>query len=183
MLHYNQTDGKGGLGGVSVGVAVAAALGATLAAGGVAIVVLCARRRRATPPHKHPPGDMLELSDGGRRYVVAYTIKPSPDLKTPDPQPDILNAPGNMLYIWKRNPLKICIAHIMFKALSSTILSIWQAHCEPNGFLLIQSSYIVILCFVYSFEQCFWRKCIGHTNAIKITLQNHIPISKLNMTQ
>lgn len=82
------------MGGVSFGLAVAAALGATLAAVGVAVAALCARRRRATPPHKHPPGDMLELSDGGRRYVVAYTIKPSPDLKTPDPQPDILNAPG-----------------------------------------------------------------------------------------
>ncbi|CAH0594175.1 unnamed protein product [Chrysodeixis includens] len=88
-----RTDGKGAMGGVSVGVAVAAALGATLAAGGVAVAALCARRRRAAPPHKHPPGDMLELSDGGRRYVVAYTIKPSPELKTPDPQPDILNAP------------------------------------------------------------------------------------------
>ncbi|PZC75507.1 hypothetical protein B5X24_HaOG206048 [Helicoverpa armigera] len=88
-----RTDGKGAMSSVSVGVAVAAALGATLAAGGVALAALCARRRRAAPPHKHPPGDMLELSDGGRRYVVAYTIKPSPDLKTPDPQPDILNAP------------------------------------------------------------------------------------------
>lgn len=87
------------MGGISIGVAVAAALGATLAAGGVALAALCARRRRASPPHKHPPGDMLELSDGGRRYVVAYTIKPSPDLKTPDPQPDILNAPGN-IYIY-----------------------------------------------------------------------------------
>ncbi|KAF9823861.1 hypothetical protein SFRURICE_013398, partial [Spodoptera frugiperda] len=90
-----RTDGKGAMSGVSVGVAVAAALGATLAAGGLAIAALCARRRRAAPPHKHPPGDMLELSDGGRRYVVAYTIKPSPDLKTPDPQPDILNAPDS----------------------------------------------------------------------------------------
>lgn len=88
-----RTDGKGAMGGMSMGLAVAAALGAILAAGGVALAALCARRRRATPPHKHPPGDMLELSDGGRRYVVAYTIKPSPELKTPDPQPDILNAP------------------------------------------------------------------------------------------
>ncbi|CAB3246046.1 unnamed protein product [Arctia plantaginis] len=90
-----RTDGKSAMGGVSFGLAVAAALGATLAAVGVAVAALCARRRRATPPHKHPPGDMLELSDGGRRYVVAYTIKPSPDLKTPEPQPDILNAPDS----------------------------------------------------------------------------------------
>ncbi|XP_028164652.1 hemicentin-1-like, partial [Ostrinia furnacalis] len=88
-----RTDGKGAIGGITLGVVVAAILGAVLAAGGIALAALCARRRRSQPPHKHPPGDMLELSDGGRRYVVAYTIKPSPDLKTPDPQPDILNAP------------------------------------------------------------------------------------------
>ncbi|KAL0819742.1 hypothetical protein ABMA28_007790, partial [Loxostege sticticalis] len=88
-----RTDGKGAIGGITLGVVVAAILGAVLAAGGIAMAALCARRRRSQPPHKHPPGDMLELSDGGRRYVVAYTIKPSPDLKTPDPQPDILNAP------------------------------------------------------------------------------------------
>ncbi|XP_049877452.1 hemicentin-1-like [Pectinophora gossypiella] len=88
-----RTDGKGSMGGVTLGVMVATALAATVAAGGIALAALCARRRRTQPPHKHPPGDMLELSDGGRRYVVAYTIKPSPDLKTPDPQPDILNAP------------------------------------------------------------------------------------------
>lgn len=89
-----QLDGKGSMGGVTLGVVVAAGLGAVLAAIGIAFAVLCARRRRSPPPHKHPPGDMLELSDGGRRYVVAYTIKPSPDSKTPDPQPDILNAQG-----------------------------------------------------------------------------------------
>lgn len=87
-------DGKNTMGGVTLGVLVAAALGAALAIGGIIFAALCARRRRARPPHKHPPGDMLELSDGGRRYVVAYTIKPSPELKTPEPQPDILNAPG-----------------------------------------------------------------------------------------
>ncbi|XP_013192090.2 hemicentin-1 [Amyelois transitella] len=90
-----RTDGKGAMGGITLGVVVAAALGVSLAIGGVAFAALCARRRRSQPPHKHPPGDMLELSDGGRRYVVAYTIKPSPDLKTPDPQPDILNAPDS----------------------------------------------------------------------------------------
>ncbi|KAL4719470.1 hypothetical protein ACJJTC_013138 [Scirpophaga incertulas] len=89
-----RTDGKSAIGNITLGIAVAAALGATLAAGGIASLALYARKRRAQPPNKHPPGDMLELSDGGRRYVVAYTIKPSPDLKTPDPQPDILNAPG-----------------------------------------------------------------------------------------
>ncbi|KAJ2938742.1 hypothetical protein O0L34_g3355 [Tuta absoluta] len=88
-----RTDGKGTMGGITLGVMVAAALAATVAAGGIAMAALCARRRRTQPPHKHPPGDMLELSDGVRRYVVAYTIKPSPELKTPDPQPDILNAP------------------------------------------------------------------------------------------
>ncbi|KAL4709843.1 hypothetical protein ACJJTC_000330 [Scirpophaga incertulas] len=88
-----RTDGKSAIGNITLGIAVAAALGATLAAGGIASLALYARKRRAQPPNKHPPGDMLELSDGGRRYVVAYTIKPSPDLKTPDPQPDILNAP------------------------------------------------------------------------------------------
>ncbi|CAG9789231.1 unnamed protein product [Diatraea saccharalis] len=87
-----RTD-KSAIGGMTLGVVVAAVLGLLLAAGGIVFVALCARKRRAQPPHKHPPGDMLELSDGGRRYVVAYTIKPSPDLKTPDPQPDILNAP------------------------------------------------------------------------------------------
>ncbi|KAG6463059.1 hypothetical protein O3G_MSEX013636 [Manduca sexta] len=89
-----RTDGKSTIGGLTLGVVVAATLGATLAAGGIiAFAALCAKRRRSQPPNKHPPGDMLELSDGGRRYVVAYTIKPSPELKTPDPQPDILNAP------------------------------------------------------------------------------------------
>ncbi|XP_028038629.1 neural cell adhesion molecule 1-like [Bombyx mandarina] len=88
-----RTDGKTTMGGVTLGILVAAALGATLALAGLAFGALCARRRRSQPPHKHPPRDMLELSDGGRRYVVAYTIKPSPDSKTPDPQPDILNAP------------------------------------------------------------------------------------------
>ncbi|XP_059053190.1 hemicentin-1-like [Achroia grisella] len=90
-----RTDGKGAMGGVTLGVMVAAVLGITIAIGGIAFTALCARRRRSQPPHKHPPGDMLELSDGGRRYVVAYTIKPSPDMKTPDPQPDILNAPDS----------------------------------------------------------------------------------------
>ncbi|XP_072929973.1 neural cell adhesion molecule 1-like [Epargyreus clarus] len=88
-----RTDGKSSMGGITLGVVVAAALGITLAAGGIGLAAICARRRRAHPPHKHPPGDMLELSDGCRRYVVAYTIKPSPDSKTPDPQPDILNPP------------------------------------------------------------------------------------------
>ncbi|XP_047537000.1 synaptogenesis protein syg-2-like [Vanessa atalanta] len=88
-----RTDGKSSIGGITLGVVVAAILGAALAIGGIAFAALCARRRRAHPPHKHPPGDMLELSDGCRRYVVAYTIKPSPEQKTPDPQPDILNAP------------------------------------------------------------------------------------------
>ncbi|XP_073950535.1 kin of IRRE-like protein 2 isoform X2 [Choristoneura fumiferana] len=88
-----RTDGKSAVGGVTLGVLVAAALGAAFAIGGITFAAVCARRRRARPPHKHPPGDMLELSDGGRRYVVAYTIKPSPELKTPEPQPDILNAP------------------------------------------------------------------------------------------
>lgn len=110
--------------GVSVGVAVAAALGATLAAGGLAIAALCARRRRAAPPHKHPPGDMLELSDGGRRYVVAYTIKPSPDLKTPDPQPDILNAPGNMLSKWTMN------SYIKIKVLVIGLLNMTVKTCN-----------------------------------------------------
>lgn len=82
------------MGGVTLGVVVAAALGAAVATGGIAFVALCARRKRGQQPHKHPPGDKLEVSDGGRRYVVAYTIKPSPESKTPDPQPDILNAPG-----------------------------------------------------------------------------------------
>ncbi|XP_013170499.1 PREDICTED: neural cell adhesion molecule 1-like [Papilio xuthus] len=86
------TDGKGTMGNITMGVVVAAALGATLAIGSIALGAVCSRRRRSHPPHKHPPGDMLELSDGGRRYVVAYTIKPS-EAKTPDPQPDILNAP------------------------------------------------------------------------------------------
>lgn len=81
------------MGNITMGVVVAAALGATLAIGSIALGAVCSRRRRSHPPHKHPPGDMLELSDGGRRYVVAYTIKPS-EAKTPDPQPDILNAPG-----------------------------------------------------------------------------------------
>ncbi|CAG9136310.1 unnamed protein product [Plutella xylostella] len=90
-----RTDGKGAMAGMTLGLVVAAALGAALATGGVALAALCARRRRARAPHKHPPGDMLELSDGGRRYVVAYTIKSSPELKTPDPQPDILNAPDS----------------------------------------------------------------------------------------
>lgn len=85
------------MGGVTLGVVVAAALAAILAAGGIALAAVCARRRRSQQPHKHPPGDMLELSDGGRRYVVAYTIKPSSELKTPDPQPDILNAPGELI--------------------------------------------------------------------------------------
>lgn len=88
------TEGKTTVGGVTLGVMVAIILAATVAAGGIALAALCARRRRSQPPHKHPPGDVLEFSDGGRRYVVAYTIKPSPELKTPDPQPDILNAPG-----------------------------------------------------------------------------------------
>ncbi|CAK1552237.1 unnamed protein product [Leptosia nina] len=88
-----RTDGKSSMGGATLGILVAAASGATLAAGGIALAALCARRKRSHPPHKHPPGDMLELSDGGRRYVVAYTIKPSPDSRTPEPQPDILNAP------------------------------------------------------------------------------------------
>ncbi|XP_041969072.1 nephrin-like [Aricia agestis] len=90
-----RTDGKNALGGVTLGVVVAAALGATLAVVGIALAAFCAHRRRAQPPHKHPPGDMLELSDDCRRYVVAYTIKPSPDSKTPEngPQPDILIAP------------------------------------------------------------------------------------------
>lgn len=83
------------MGGVTLGIVVAAILGSILATGGIAIAALCAKRRRNQQPHKHPPGDMLELSDGGRRYVVAYTIKPSQELKTPDPQPDILNAPGS----------------------------------------------------------------------------------------
>lgn len=87
--------------GMTLGLVVAAALGAALATGGVALAALCARRRRARAPHKHPPGDMLELSDGGRRYVVAYTIKSSPELKTPDPQPDILNAPGESLCCYR----------------------------------------------------------------------------------
>ncbi|KAI5643157.1 immunoglobulin domain-containing protein [Phthorimaea operculella] len=97
--HHSWRDGGCGAGsnrrrwGHSPSSPVAAALAATVAAGGIALAALCARRRRTQPPHKHPPGDMLELSDGGRRYVVAYTIKPSPELKTPDPQPDILNAP------------------------------------------------------------------------------------------
>ncbi|XP_063627872.1 neural cell adhesion molecule 1-like isoform X1 [Cydia splendana] len=94
-----RTDGKSAMGGITLGVVVAAALGAALAIGGIAFAALCARRRRARPPHKHPPGDMLELSDGGRRYVVAYTIKPSPELKTPEPQPDILNAPDNIFFL------------------------------------------------------------------------------------
>ncbi|VVC94376.1 unnamed protein product [Leptidea sinapis] len=80
------------------------ALGLALAAGGIALVALCARRKRAQPPNKHPPGDMLELSDGGRRYVVAYTIKSSPDSKTPEPQPDILNAPGE----WNKTGVMFC---------------------------------------------------------------------------
>ncbi|XP_050669556.1 hemicentin-1-like [Leptidea sinapis] len=88
-----RTDGKNTMAGATLGILVAAALGLALAAGGIALVALCARRKRAQPPNKHPPGDMLELSDGGRRYVVAYTIKSSPDSKTPEPQPDILNAP------------------------------------------------------------------------------------------
>ncbi|XP_045776193.1 hemicentin-1-like [Maniola jurtina] len=88
-----RTDGKTSMGGITLGVLVAVALGATLALGGIAFAALCARRKRSLPNHKHPPGDMLELSDGCRRYVVAYTIKPSPESKTPDPQPDILNAP------------------------------------------------------------------------------------------
>ncbi|XP_026315160.1 neural cell adhesion molecule 1-like [Hyposmocoma kahamanoa] len=88
-----RTDGKTSMGGVTLGVMVAIILAATVAAGGIALAALCARRRRSQPPHKHPPGDVLEFSDGGRRYVVAYTIKPSPELKTPDPQPDILNPP------------------------------------------------------------------------------------------
>lgn len=82
------------MGGATLGILVAAASGATLAAGGIALAALFARRKRSHPPNKHPPGDMLELSDGGRRYVVAYTIKPSPESKIPEPQPDILNAPG-----------------------------------------------------------------------------------------
>lgn len=73
---------------------IAASLGAVFAVGGIIFAALCARRKRSHPTHKHPPGDMLELSDGCRRYVVAYTIKPSQELKTPDPQPDILNPPG-----------------------------------------------------------------------------------------
>lgn len=77
--------------GITLGVVLSAAL-ATVLAAGVALA-LCARRRRSHP-QKHPPGDMLELSDDCRRYVVAYTIKPSPDSKTSEPQPDILNAPG-----------------------------------------------------------------------------------------
>ncbi|XP_023954197.2 uncharacterized protein LOC112057866 [Bicyclus anynana] len=88
-----RTDGKTTMGGITLGVVVAVALGAALALGGIAFAALCARRKRSLPNHKHPPGDMLELSDGCRRYVVAYTIKPSPESKTPDPQPDILNAP------------------------------------------------------------------------------------------
>ncbi|XP_068619113.1 kin of IRRE-like protein 2 isoform X2 [Battus philenor] len=87
------TDGKGAMSNITMGVVVAAGLGVTLAIGSIALGALCTRRRRSHPPHKHPPGDMLELSDGGRRYVVAYTIKPSLEAKTPDPQPDILNAP------------------------------------------------------------------------------------------
>ncbi|CAH2257059.1 jg11930 [Pararge aegeria aegeria] len=88
-----RTDGKTSMGGITLGVVVAVALGAALALGGIAFAALCARRKRSQPNHKHPPGDMLELSDGCRRYVVAYTIKPSPESKTPEPQPDILNAP------------------------------------------------------------------------------------------
>ncbi|KAJ0173701.1 hypothetical protein K1T71_010850 [Dendrolimus kikuchii] len=88
-----RTDGHMSMGGIKLGVVVAAILGATLAIAGIGFAAFCARRRRSQAPHKHPPGDMLELSDDGRRYVVAYTIKPSPELKTPDPQPDILNAP------------------------------------------------------------------------------------------
>lgn len=93
------------MGGVTLGVVVAAILGAALAIGGIAFAALCARRKRAHPPHKHPPGDMLELSDGCRRYVVAYTIKPSPEQKTPDPQPDILNAPGKSTITYLINNL------------------------------------------------------------------------------
>lgn len=84
------------MGGVKLGVVVAAILGITLAIAGIGFAAFCVRRRRSHPPHKHPPGDMLELSDDERRYVVAYTIKPSPELKTPEPQPDILNAPGKL---------------------------------------------------------------------------------------
>lgn len=91
---FQNTDGKSTMGGVTLGVMVAIILAATVIAGGIALAALCARRRRSQPPHKHPPGDVLEFSDVGRRYVVAYTIKPSPEQKTPDPQPDILNAPG-----------------------------------------------------------------------------------------
>ncbi|CAG4932230.1 unnamed protein product [Parnassius apollo] len=87
------TDGKTAVGNLTMGVVVAAALGVILAIGSIATGAFCTRRRRSHPPIKHPPGDMLELSDGGRRYVVAYTIKPSSEVKTPDPQPDILNAP------------------------------------------------------------------------------------------
>ncbi|XP_045502354.1 hemicentin-1-like [Colias croceus] len=85
-----RTDGKNTMGGATLGILVAAGLGALLALGGVLLAALLARRRRARAPHKHPPGDMLELSDGGRRYVVAYTIKPS---ESKEPQPDILNPP------------------------------------------------------------------------------------------
>lgn len=99
MNVFLSIDGKGAMGGVTLGVMVAAVLGAVLATVGIAFTVLCARRRRNPPPHKHPPGDMLELSDGGRRYVVAYTIKPSPDSKTPEPQPDILNAQGTSPHV------------------------------------------------------------------------------------
>ncbi|CAG9565372.1 unnamed protein product [Danaus chrysippus] len=88
-----RTDGKNVLGGITFGMVIAASLGAVFAVGGIIFAALCARRKRSHPTHKHPPGDMLELSDGCRRYVVAYTIKPSPELKTPDPQPDILNPP------------------------------------------------------------------------------------------
>ncbi|CAH2045584.1 unnamed protein product, partial [Iphiclides podalirius] len=87
------TDGKGAMGNITMGVVVAAALGVILAILSIVLGAFCTRRRRSHAPHKHPPGDMLELSDGGRRYVVAYTIKPSLEAKTPDPQPDILNAP------------------------------------------------------------------------------------------
>lgn len=52
---------------------------------------------------------MLKLSDGCRRYVVAYTIKPSPVSKKPDPQPDILNASGKVI---PRDQTKVTVTKI-----------------------------------------------------------------------
>lgn len=99
---------------MALGMVVAATLGAIIAAGGVALAALCARRRRTRQPLKHPPGDMLELSDGGRRYVVAYTIKPSPDLKTPDPQPDILHASGIIIDTVNLDANNLIVVEIYF---------------------------------------------------------------------